>query len=418
MTHLYVEHEFKPVGQGLFAFGSLEFKHIPKGRRKINTRRPPDWDFTWVYDCGTSSGQALVDRGIREIAAKVNGKLDLIVISHLHHDHISGLLRLLNEVGTQTIMFPWAPLWQRLLIGFDQGLTNEDRAMDFYIDPVGYLADEAGDTFDRVLFVLPSRGGDASDPDEPVPGIDPEDLGPREDRKFPRGSTSGQLEVPDIYENRRSAQVLSAGERLIRGGAWEFVPYNDPESAPKSAGALKKSVSNLSPILLGPDEDRRKDALSALKKLYKREFPAGYQNDLSLNLYGGPVPLSKCIPEPVADPATGQVSIPDNRAPLLYTGDANYSTKARWNRMSKYFGSKRVNAVRTFQVPHHGSKKNWKSGLASLISPTHSVFSSDPSGGYNHPDADVWREFLPYNPIQVDKHSGFPWKDQFKLPGK
>lgn len=154
MTHLYVHHDFKPVGQGLFAFGKVNLRSIPKGQRRYKfAGQRSDWSFSWVYDCGTSSSQALVHRGIREIGAELSCKLDLVTISHLHSDHISGLLKLLSEVGARTIMFPWAPLWQRLLLGFEEGLSAEDPAMLFYVDPAGFLAGAAPGTFDRVVFV-------------------------------------------------------------------------------------------------------------------------------------------------------------------------------------------------------------------------------------------------------------------------
>tara|TARA_R110002124_G_scaffold287283_1_gene472241 strand:- start:716 stop:1972 length:1257 start_codon:yes stop_codon:yes gene_type:complete len=418
MTHIYVEHEFKPVGQGLFAFGAIEFRRVQKGRRMVYTRQSPDWDFTWVYDCGTSSGQALVDKGIREIAKKLHNKLDLVFISHLHMDHISGLLRLLEEVGAINIVFPWAPLWQRLLIGFEQGLSDGDREMGFYVDPVAFLVAEAPERFERITFVRPSNGGGPPDPNETQPGIDPDDLGPREESKFATAGAIERLEVPDNWENRQIAVELPAGSRFVRGGAWEFVPYNDPDSAPKSADAFKDNVKILSQALLETHKTARSTALTSLKKLYLKNFAAGMQNNLSLNLYTGPVPLRGYIPEPLANPDTGEIVVPINRAPVLYTGDANYSTKIRFDRMTKYFGDKRVKAVATFQVPHHGSKHNWKKGLAPLISPESSVFSSNPTGDYFHPDAEIWREFSPHGPVQVDKHTGFSWKAHFTLPGK
>lgn len=413
MTHLYVEHEFKPVGQGLFAFGALEFRRVPKGHRSINTSQSSNWDFTWIYDCGSSSGQALVDRGIREVAEKLHGKLDLIVISHLHSDHISGLLRLLKAVQARTIVFPWAPLWQRLLIGFDQGLAVRDAEMAFYVDPAGYMAGEAEDRFEQIIFVSPSQDGDTPDPDESSPGHDPDDLDRRVDRKEGYGPTTSQLEVPDTRQNRRFAKIFRSGERLVRAGVWEFVPYNDPEAAPKSAGAFKNSVQTLSSVLLGFDEGERADALHALKKLYRSEFPEGLQNDLSLNLYSGPVPLGRWISESFLEGSSTEVRASTGFAPILYTGDANYSTKTRWRRLSEYLGPKRVNAISTFQVPHHGSKYNWKNGIARLVSPRHSVFSSDPSAHYGHPDPEVWREFLPYGPRVVNKHEGFSQKAYF-----
>lgn len=150
--HLYVGHEYKPVGQGLFAYGNLKMLHTPKGKRHIKyAGQAPDWEFHWVYDCGSSSGQTLVNRGIQDIASKLNGKsLDLVVISHLHFDHISGLLELLRKVPVKSIMLPWAPLWQRLLIGFEQGLSFGSVKIGWTMTPL-----DIGRTGDRFCGLKP-----------------------------------------------------------------------------------------------------------------------------------------------------------------------------------------------------------------------------------------------------------------------
>ncbi|WP_390911904.1 MBL fold metallo-hydrolase [Pseudosulfitobacter sp. SM2401] len=420
MMHLYVEHEFKPVGQGLFAYGSLTMLHTPKGKRRITfAGQAPEWEFQWVYDCGSSSGQTLVNRGIQDIASKLNGKsLDLIVISHLHFDHISGLLELLKKVHVKSIMLPWAPLWQRLLIGFEQGLRDGDVELEFYADPTGYIASVASDRFERIFFVLPSDGGDRTDPDEPFPSLDPDgpDLDRREGIKAAPTRLPDKLQVPDTSENRHFTEVFKSGARLVKGGAWEFVPYNDPKSAPKSPETFKKTVNELRPILLGHDDVAREKALKQLKRLYSRGFPAGSQNDLSLSIYTGPVPLSRWTFDSGKIVGANATSIPDAPAPILYTGDGNFSTKTHWLRLATFLGNKRTKAISTFQVPHHGSRYNWKNGNARLVSPTFSVFSSDPTRRYGHPHAEVLRDFLLFGSKQVDKHNDFKWDTHFSLP--
>jgi hypothetical protein len=420
MTHLHVEHEFKPVGQGLFAYGHLEMLHTAKGKLRLKLpNQTPEWDFHWVYDCGSSSGQALVNRGIQDIASKLNRKsLDLIVISHLHFDHISGLLELLKTVHVKSIMLPWAPLWQRLIIGFEQGLRAGDAELGFYADPVGYITGAAPDRFQRIFFVLPSSGGDRTDPDETSPSIDPDDpeLDRREGMKSAPTALPDKLEIPDTPENHHYAEVFTSGDRLVKGGAWEFVPYNDPKSAPKSPEAFKKRVNELRSALLGPDEVEREKALEKLKALYRRGFPAGLQNDLSLSMYTGPVPLSRWTFESGKIVGSNTTLTSDAPAPILYTGDGNFSTKTHWLRMAKFLGDKRTNGISTFQVPHHGSRYNWKNGNARLVSPTFSVFSSDPTRRYGHPHAEVLRDFLLFGSKQVDKHNDFTWDAHYSLP--
>lgn len=416
---LYVQHEFKPVGQGLFAFGSVGFRNRPKGRLRIEPDgQPRQWNFHWIYDCGSSSGQALVNRGIEDIASKLNGNsLDLIAISHLHFDHISGLLRLLKHVHVKSIMLPWAPLWQRLLIGFEQGLRQSDKEFSFYTDPTEYLAGAAPDRFGKVLFVLPSQGGDGTDPDLPLPAMDPDDPDGdrREDSKIPQKASPGKLEIPDTPNNRRFTEVFKTGDRLVKAGVWEFLPYNDPKAAPKVPKAFKKSVDELRPVLLGQNVNEREKALTELKALYRRGFPAGLQNDLSLSLYTGPVPLSRWKLESGRVVDSNTTSISETPAPILYTGDGNFSTKTHCLRLTKYLGEKRSQAIATFQVPHHGSRYNWKNGNALLVSPQFSIFSSDPAQRYGHPHAEVLRDFLLFGSKQVDKHNNFKWKARFRI---
>jgi len=165
-------HKFNAVGQGLFAAGTLNFSEDNTNFDHI--------DFRWVYDCGTTSSQRFVESAIRELASNPpNRPLDLIVISHFDADHISGIVELLNSVGTKTIMLPWAPLWHRLLIGFQQGLSPNDPELRFYVDPANFLNDQAGDNFDRIVFVPFSNSEGPPEPeaeDGPSPEFGPDYL--------------------------------------------------------------------------------------------------------------------------------------------------------------------------------------------------------------------------------------------------
>ena len=76
-----------------------------------------------------------------------DARLNLLTLSHFHNDHINCVVDLLNAVGATTVMLPWSPLWHRLLIGFDQSLQADDTEMLFFVDPVAYLTQEAGEGF-------------------------------------------------------------------------------------------------------------------------------------------------------------------------------------------------------------------------------------------------------------------------------
>src|SRR5687767_6210636 len=139
---------FYPVGQGLFSAGLLK-KVGPNGR-----------PFLWVYDCGTSSSQKLVDLGISRLKTRRSPRkrLDLVIISHFDHDHISGICKLVETFRIGTLMLPYMPLAERLILGFEEGFGPTDNLIGFFINPVAYVLAQAGPGVERIIFVQASGG--------------------------------------------------------------------------------------------------------------------------------------------------------------------------------------------------------------------------------------------------------------------
>lgn len=395
--NMHVEYLFHPVGQGLFSAGRLTL-----GSPYNHPSRP---DFQWVYDCGTSSSQRLVRNALVKFQRRINGrKLDLVVISHFDADHISGMVQLLNGVGTHTLMLPWAPLWHRLVIGYAQGLDPADPEFAFYTDPAQYLVDQAGDGFVQIVFVPFSDGSGPGDPDgEGEPDFDPDGDLPLKieaeaEVRHEKHDQDGMAEwLPYLSSARHNSRMLMMCPRgtAVIPGLWEFVPYNDPASRPKNEARFVEQVNDLRDALLNSSDEGRESALRDLKGHYLRNFPRSQLNDLSLFLYGGPIGHWQTDWPWLGEQFDGSV---------IYTGDGNLSTDRQWRSLAGYLGHKRSFQPTVFQVPHHGSRNNWFTGLASMIEPGRSVFSSDPGHrSFGHPHADVLRDLWPYRPIQVDK---------------
>lgn len=419
MTEIRVIHRFFPVGQGLFAAGSVEFWPPPRKRHGMidggdDAKPAPLGPYRWTYDCGSSTVKQLVTSAIGALKSECEGeKIDLLTLSHFHKDHISGVVDLLKEIGAKTVMLPWAPLWHRLLIGFDQGLRAGDPEMLFFVDPVQYLVQEAGDGFEQVLFVMPSDDEGPSFPTEPP--VVPE---PREDLDAPdKPSAPGELascsdlEVASSHPDRR-VMMLRPGQAISVLGIWEFVPYNDPDTRPSDPKGFEAKVASFRTKLLNGDDKKRKDALKCLRSLYEATFNRSAMNDVSLILYGGAIGTWRgyrycdcrfvrllgfcdCWQEP------------DTKASILLTGDSNLSKVSKWDALVRYFDRRRAVRTSVFQAPHHGARANWYSGLAAAASPGLSVFSSDPNHNYGHPHAEVLRDFWSRGAVQVDQHSDF-----------
>src|SRR3546814_8043064 len=84
---------FHPVGQGMFASGHL---------KRTNSN---DTEFSWIYDCGSASAGQLEIGAVNRLAAHLGGpkpRIDLLVISHFDHDHISGIPHLLSRSEEHT----------------------------------------------------------------------------------------------------------------------------------------------------------------------------------------------------------------------------------------------------------------------------------------------------------------------------
>lgn len=127
---------FHNVGQGLFYSGRL-----------INTNDPKNHEhFSFVYDCGSVPSKDSLNREIDSFKKSLplagssgEKRLNLLVISHLHDDHVNGLERLLKGVKVDTVVMPF----------LDEGLkslpllesTEEDEFLsDLYRDPVEWFA--------------------------------------------------------------------------------------------------------------------------------------------------------------------------------------------------------------------------------------------------------------------------------------
>ena len=411
--HLSVDYNFWPVGQGLFASGVLNDEK--SGKR-----------FHWVYDCGTTSEQKYLNKALKKYKADkfqddAKPKIDLVVISHFDTDHISGIVDLLSKFSVQTLLLPYIPLWQRLLIAFANGVDSQQSVMRFYVDPVGFLNDAGGGRkVERIVFVSTSgEGPPIADGDQiresdglvlngRFRDVNPED---EDERSLNASATGAKNKV------RPQVQFLSSQSNLVVWGLWEFVPYNETGVKTKASAVpfsdFKKQVAECRKDLLASPTDA---VLGKLKDLYDARFgKTGLaRNVISLFMYAGPISSSagdyarqhRVVLSSRNERRTF-FSRWDARSAVLYTGDGYLNSPKRFAALKDYLQVHRMSDVSCLQVMHHGAEGNWHEGLAKKFSPDISVFSSDPDHkGFGHPHGCVVRDFLKYTPVQVDKADG------------
>lgn len=390
-----------PVGQGLFMSGRLEAK---SGDR-----------FNWVYDCGSSSGAKERDKAITRYRKQLGANsIDLLVLSHFDRDHINGIIALIKGLKVRTLLLPYVPLWQRLLIAAGQEVAEDEALFDFYVDPAGYLSGLEGVRIDEIVFV-PGAGPDdvvpgpedAPDPERGIEGAKPE-YGPP-----PPGSEDDPAiaHAPSV-----SVHVLKPRGRILVPALWEFVPYNDASMQPHATATFIRRASWVAKFFLAHPA-RRKAALKTLKRIYQRAFGSGPvpANLISLFLYSGPIERRIAFETIAATAPIGNDRARDNLAQLA-TGDGYLDTPTRLNALRHVLSPARMDRAGLFQVMHHGARPNWHVGLAAVVKPAASIISSDPGYTHGHPDADVLRDFWPWHPVRVDKREGFEIVATLQIP--
>ena len=409
---MHVDVRFHPVGQGLFSTGKL---HTEGG------------SFSWIYDCGTTSSQKLVTNALARLQASWgHGKhtVNLVVLSHFDHDHISGLLLVLKQFQVDTLLLPHVPLEQRLIQAYQSGIRHGSQVMRFIVNPVGYVRALGDNGPRRILIVPPARRrqdqagrDDARDtPRAPDPDRnEPEPLVPTleaevEDRASVDAGLRRELILSDGIGGI-AAEAIVRGSALRIGNDWEFFPYNDASLAPKAPAAFVREVRRRRDVLLAKPD---KASLDALKKVYDDEFTdsALGRNIVSLFVYAGGLRQCRYVDCYVDRNRAGQyrrytdARPRSGRAGFLYTGDGYLDTPLRLKQYLRHLGS-RIDASNCLQVMHHGASSNWHPGVASALAPVVSVFSSNPGHRkFRHPHGEVVRDFLPYQPVQVDANTG------------
>lgn len=420
---VHFSYRFYPVGQGLFASGYL---------MKSGENEPC---FTWVYDCGTSSSPKLVTDGIEKLEKEVGDhrKIDLMVLSHFDHDHISGVCELLAKFRIGTLMLPYMPLAQRLVIAFEEEIGTPDGIhTPFFINPVSFLLSQSELGIERILFVPPSSGEgpdlNREAPEMPDDGDFPPEL--RFESRKPDDFDEWRTLIEggqDRYQ-ATSIEFLHKGSALTFASYWEFIPYNDdPETEITSEFVAEVEGLRLK-LLSDVPRPTRNAALRRLKQAYDDHFgdDSETRNLISLHLYAGPIYPSwrwawlararwnQRSWEHIIK-SHSLTSSPDphleygaRRCSILYTGDGYLDSQQRLRRLITYLLEQRIRSIGLFQVMHHGAEANWHSSVAAEISPLFSIFSSDPTRrDWKHPHAAVVRDFLNNCPVQVDKQRSF-----------
>jgi len=139
------------VWEGLFYTGEIEVR----GSDRWNLK-----SFRFCYDCGSIPIENVME-AIRSSRRELSPDLDLLILSHLHADHVNGLSELLGGLKVKEVIMPYFTPLERLIIGISN-LRQPSWFYEFLAEPVPFLLKRG---VERVTII----GGEKGNPEEIPP---------------------------------------------------------------------------------------------------------------------------------------------------------------------------------------------------------------------------------------------------------
>lgn len=330
-----VHRTFHPVGQGAFY---TEVFLGDNGSR-----------FVMVYDCGTKTGVNDMDEtldaqiDIFKQSLGPDPRIDLLFLSHFHYDHICGLDRLLSGVKVGHTIIPMLTLPILTLTRVENFLQYTENALgiDQIISEL-YLGGGKSERFGNVLVVSPAGDGENVEP-------------------------------------KRDILPLGKGTRINSGSVipykpfWEFIPFNSIEPTDPRVIDFMNELKEIPKAMNGDQlnvEGLIRGCRSKVRDLYRKVI-----GDADDNLY-------TLVVE--SRPVVGVIPKRNERySHCLYFGDFDsQKNDSLWNRFSRIYN---FNTIGTVQVPHHGSKDNWRKEML-CGDRRHYFISAGSTNTHHHPD--------------------------------
>lgn len=433
MKLLNVDQCFHAVGQGLFY--STDFSILAGGSSHT---------FSFVYDCGSESKGVYLKQEVlrcRKLCL-CSGSLDLLVLSHLHKDHVNGLDMLLEGIHTKHVVLPYLDPAERLLLAVSQDATGWYAA--FLINPTEYLRNMGVEKIyyithgeDRRIDPPPKREDNSLEGWELYPAFGNMQ---NDDQARDKAQDEDNVLKDDVFFKKDAMPVPVSK-------LWQFLFYV-AEIDENKLDCFKRCAHKIigSGSLVDAINDQKR--LEGLKRCYE-SFSSDF-NSTTLSCLHGPLfqkapiydslcSLSCCwpgglfLPNPKLAPDRlchdwedfmyhccpphhhlwrEYQSLAQNYSQLL--GDMN--TKKEWNNLKTRYQAL-FPLIQLIQVPHHGSHKSWSSDICSDLAPCRYVISAGLSNRHGHPDCQIMQDIRktssPVGIEWVNEHHSFLSQKQF-----
>lgn len=342
------EFIFHPVGQGLFYTGRIGL-------------------FNFVYDCGSDTDTRRLHRIIGN-HSEHSGRIDLLIISHFHRDHINGIPELMRSNHVGKVIIPYIQQ-EEILLRFVEAERDKEAtdvlkycAAQLYGSAMGQL--EWGNE-SRVAIMRP-KGHQEAD-----------------------GETINISDLPGAISHD-SSFVIHNGEYVFR-----FFCYT-----PKADQSVGQWVQELERGFGSDWRARLADIIlrdfKKLKSIYGNVFKSNERVNLTSTICcHGPRNALRCRRATLQ--TYGQNTFYAKYSPVLHarqllTGDIDL--RVAYKQIKAHF-KQEWDEIFLCLVPHHGSQKNWKNHM--FLSLSNCCFWPCTFGlgnKYGHPSSTIVEQFL------------------------
>jgi len=336
--------------------------------------------FRWIYDCGGGRAtKAQVDAYLQETRSAA---VDILFLSHVHTDHVSGLPHLLKRTKVRRAFLPHTSKAERLLVAMRALADGSMRPwlIRFLANPATWLRENGVDEVTEVV-----RGQERA-PDPRGPDY-PDDQNIRV-TVFDDGTvlTAGASQVTD------QAHVLVQDQTLVLN----FLFYVQPAKLQQVDAFLAK---------LGKRGDAPLDMLSTKegRRALKQAYEAGWKDINWTSLCVACIPVRRQGPDGHCWVEIGRGRyrrpfVPVERPGWLGMGDAVLKEPSEVGSLKHHFGGA-LAQVGMYSVPHHGSDDNFCNEVLYVCSRPNDAdhhlvrYATAREGDLKHPSPSVSRTF-------------------------
>lgn len=369
---------FHNVGQGLFYSGQI--------------RCDDGSNFNFVYDCGATDKHwkdrsLTLDTCIDRYTKYLNNKnVDMLVISHFHHDHINGIEKLLEKNNVQDVIIPFYTFEERFVTYFSDEVEDiTDEQLRFLLNPYQFFLDR---NVERIIVIRHEENRDGMNDST----INLDDL----NSNIPDESEYAELQT------FKGKITLIADDKPLKKACWSFAFFADDKFKGKfDQKKAKKEITNLKNATT---KQSRQNAIQGIKSSYN--ISSAQMNETSMIMvHKFDSHLNHIYPflhhsHPKYYPSYDCHHVlrrASNHIHIL-TGDFDFKKTSSWNSVAKHFGTFLNVDASIKQIAHHGSIDNWDNDILTHTPKNNlCVIPYGTKNTYGHPAIGVIKDIISAN---------------------